>query len=482
MAGKLGQTLKQSQSLAITPQLQQAIKLLTLTHLEMTNVIAQEMVENPLLEEVGGEVSQEDIDREEHYREAESEDFKGPEIMDKNHDDFDWDKYVDSYNVNSSSAPNMNESYSSAEAPNYENIVSKGQTLYDHLLWQIRMEDLSTESYQFAEMILGSLNDDGFLDASFEELKNKANIESDDAQDVLQMIQHLDPIGCASHDTKEALLIQARTLENHSLLVEKIITHHLEQVYRKDYDKIIKQHGCSLEDIKEAELLIMTLNPRPGRLISPAEALYVVPDIYVKDVSGELVVSINDDGVPQLRVSKMYQNLIQQYKKSDKQAKEYLQEKLRSASWLIKSIENRQKTIVKVMNAIIKFQPDFFRKGPEFLKPLILRDVATEIEMHESTVSRVTTNKYVHTPIGVYELKYFFSSAIGGSSHGSKEIASEPLKLKIKQLIDNENPKKPLSDEKIATLLKQGGIEVARRTVAKYRESMNILSSAKRRR
>lgn len=482
MAVRMGQTLRQGQfqNQVMTPQLQQAIKMLTLTHLEMTDVIAQEMVENPLLEEVGGESTHEEVLQNAGPSEAQANDFSGPEIVEHARDDFDWDKYVDSFNTNSSTPSSSKESVSLEDTPNYENMVSKSMSLWDHLEWQVRMEALSPEKLEFASLVIGNIDQDGFLEIPFEELLKQTELDEYEAQDVMEIIQNLDPVGCASVDTKEALLIQARLLEQGSALVEMIIEKHLDLLYRKEYEKISKEFKCTLEEVKHAEMLIMTLQPRPGRAISSDETHYVVPDIYVKEVGDELVVELNDDGIPELRISKMYRSLIAQYKKSDPAAKEYLQEKLRSAMWLIKSIENRQRTIHKVMEAIVRYQPEFFRKGAEFLKPMILKNIAEEIGVHESTVSRVTTNKFVRTSLGTFELKYFFSSGLGGKD-GGQDIASESLKLKIKQLIQNENPTKPLSDDKISALLEQGGINVARRTVAKYRESLGILSSAKRR-
>src|SRR5690606_5014152 len=241
---------------------------------------------------------------------------------------------------------------------------------------------------------------------------------------------------------------------------------------------IAKDFGVSKEKVKDAELIIMSLNPKPGRLVSSDETQYIVPDIFVAEVGGEFVVQVNDEGVARLRISNLYKSLIKN-SNSNTDAKEFVQDKLRSALWLIKSIENRQKTIYKVAESIVRTQQEFFKKGPAFLKPMILKDIANEIGMHESTVSRVTTNKYMHTPIGTFELKYFFNAGIGGKN-GGIDIAGESLKLKIKELIASEDPRKPLSDQKIADILKKSDIEVARRTVAKYREMLNILPSSKR--
>lgn len=470
--------LKQTQSLVMTPQLQQAIKLLTLTHLQMTQEIAKEMVENPMLEESGGESTREELaQNEKGVKESKADDFSGPDIIDNSKDNFDWDKYVDSYNT-TSSTPHTKEVVSKSDAPNYENMVSRGDTLQEHLEWQLRMEELSENEWKLAKLIIHNINDEGYLEENMEELMAQCDLSREDAKEILYTIQHLDPVGCAARDLRECLLIQARALPDHVPLVEILIKDHLDDLIKKDFKKIASDTGIDIQRIKDAEYILHSLNPKPGRIVSAEETQYVIPDIYIKNIGGEFVVKLNDDGVPRLRVSNLYKNLIKQGEKND-ETTEYVQEKLRSALWLIKSIENRQKTIEKVTNAVLKYQPEFFKKGAAYLKPMILKDIANEIGVHESTVSRVTRNKFVHTPLGTFELKYFFNAGIGGKN-GGIDIANESLKLKIKELIDNEDKKKPLSDQKIADILSKSDIKVARRTVAKYRESMNILSSSKR--
>ncbi len=482
MAIKMSQGLRQSQSLMITPQLQQAIKLLTLTHLEMTTLISQEMVENPMLEEIDGEMDSHDSDdssREEmDAQEATSDNFSGPELIEGAKDTFDWDAYSESFNSSSSSSPNMKEASSPDDLPSYENMISKAQSLQEHLEWQLRMETLSAEDLNFALDIIGNIDDDGYLEIPFEDILARHALEKDHAIGMLGMVQHLDPVGCGAQNIEECLGVQARMLSERSPLVELILERNLKDLEKKDYAKIIKDFAVSKEKVKDAELIIMSLNPKPGRLISPEETQYVVPDIFVADVGGEFVVQINDEGVPRLRISNLYRSLIKSGQ-SDAEAKEFVQDKLRAALWLIKSIENRQKTITKVANSIVKTQQEFFKKGPAYLKPMILKDIAGEIGMHESTVSRVTTNKFMHTPIGTFELKYFFNTGIGGKN-GGIDIAGESLKLKIKEMVVNEDPKRPLSDQKISELLSTKDIVVARRTVAKYREMMGLAPSSKR--
>lgn len=479
MAVKLSQSLKQSQNLMMTPQLQQAIKLLTLTHLEMTDLIASEMVENPMLEESqpdkDAEYSSETMENQ--AKEATSENFEEKPMMSSDNDDFDWNSYIDSYN-NTSSTPNMASADPDSEY-NYENMVSGSQTLADHLLWQLQMEELEEKEREFAELLVHNINDDGYLEGSLEDLIKQSDIDSEVAKNLLELIQRLDPVGCGSSSLEDCLLAQARIAEERSPLLEKIIKSHLKDLQNRDYQKIAKATGTKAEMVKNAEMILRNFHPKPGRLVVAKETHYITPDIYVVEVGGEYVVKVNDDGVPRLKISKLYQSMLKQQGEQFEAAQEFVSEKLRSALWLIKSIQNRQRTIEKVSKAILSQQQEFFKKGPEFLKPMILKDVANEIGMHESTVSRVTTNKYMHTPIGMFELKYFFNSGIGGKN-GGIDVSSESLKLKIKQIVDNENPKKPFSDQKIVELLAREDLAVARRTVAKYREMLGILSSSKR--
>lgn len=482
MAIKIQQGLKQTQNLAMTPQLQQAIKLLTLTHLEMTNVIAEEMVENPMLEEIGGESEgdQDHNEGEDLNREATSEDFTETPIL-KDKDDFDWDSYADSFNSNSSTAPSMaSSSYDSDEMPSYENIISRGMNLAEHLEWQLKMENLSKGEWTLAHLIIGNLNDDGYLETNFEDLIIESGLERENAFDILEIIQRLDPVGCGASHLKECLLAQARIAEERSPLLEKLIREHLEDLQGKNFEKISKALSVSVEQIKKSALLLQNFHPKPGRLIASQDTHYILPDIFVVNVGGEFVVQVNDEGVPRLKISKLYQDMIRKGAghKTDA-ASEFVKDKLRAAEWLIKSIQNRQRTIEKVAKTIVARQQEFFKLGPKHLRPMVLKDVALEIGMHESTVSRVTTNKFMHTPIGTFELKYFFNSGIGGKE-GGLEIASEVLKLKIKAIFDAENPTKPLSDQKVVELLARESLTVARRTVTKYREMLGIDSSSKR--
>jgi len=343
MAVKMSQGLKQTQNLAMTPQLQQAIKLLTLTHLEMTNVIAEEMVENPMLEEAGGEGEVEVDASAEDNREATSEDFAEAPIM-KEKDDFDWDSYADSFNSNSS-APNMaTPSSDPDEMPTYENIVSKSMTLAEHLEWQLKMENLSETEWKLAHLIIGNINDDGYLEVNFEDLIAETGLKREDAFDVLEMVQRLDPVGCGAQNLQECLLAQARIAEERSPLLERIIRDHLEDLQGKNYEKIAKTLGVTSDQVKKTALLLQNFHPKPGRLVAAPDTHYILPDIFVVEVGGEFVVQVNDEGIPRLKISKLYQEMIKRGAghKND-EASEFVKEKLRSAEWLIKSIQNRQK-------------------------------------------------------------------------------------------------------------------------------------------
>lgn len=487
MAQKLHQGLHQTQTLAMTPQLQQAIKLLTLTHLEMTNVIAQEMVENPMLEEMSAGdnegASSNETDYQAERLEAQNQEVKAGDFDEApmvQKDDFDFQAYVEAYN-STSSTPNMATRDASEEAPNYENMVSKSMTLAEHLEWQLMMDELSDDEKKIAHLIIHNINDDGYLEVSFDEIVESSGVERAICQDVLESIQSLDPVGCGSTDLVECLLAQARIAEERSPLLEKIIRNHLEDLRHNDFEKISKATGVDKDRIKETALLLQNFHPKPGRLVSPGETHYIVPDIFIVEVAGEFVVQVNDEGVPRLRISQMYQNLLNANTAKNDPTREFVQDKLRAAMWLIKSIQNRQQTIYKTAKAIVRQQQEFFKKGPKYLKPMILKNVAEEIGMHESTVSRVTTNKYMHTPIGTFELKYFFNTGVGGKD-GGIDVSSEVLRMRIKEMIENESPKKPLSDQKIAELLSRDEVNIARRTVAKYREAMGIASSAIRKR
>jgi RNA polymerase sigma-54 factor len=473
----------------MTPQLQQAIKLLQLNRMELAEVINQELVENPVLEELAGPDEDTTPPAEEAANTPEAEQKRDEEAMTRplerqeeiltNKEDFNWESYIDDFNSTSSSAPSMKEI--NEELPTFESVLTKTTTLEDHLAWQLSMVNVTDQERKLGELIVGNLSDDGYLMANLEDLSKEASMELEDAEEVLKIIQNFDPVGVASRTLQECLMLQAKFMTPRQPLVEKIIGEHLNLLERKNYSGIARAMNVPVDKVIEATKLILELEPKPGRSFHTSDTQYITPDVYVYKVGEEFVIMLNEDGMPKLRISPYYKNILAEQKGAggNKVTKEYVQDKLRSAMWLIRSIHNRQKTIYKVTEAIVTRQKDFFIKGVQFLKPMILKDIANDIGMHESTISRVTTNKFVHTPVGIFELKYFFNSSIN-SADGTDSLASEAVKSKIKQMVSKEDARNPLSDQKIVELLKAENIDIARRTVAKYREMLNILSSAKR--
>lgn len=477
MAFEIKQSLKLSQQLVMTPQLQQAIKLLQLNRLELADVINQELMENPMLEEIVETVEQpEGVDA--AGGESSPETIEQPEpVSETSKEDMDFESYLEDVN-NNSSLPSVR--VSTEDLPSFENILTKTTTLEEHLEWQLSLSELQEEEKNFGHLVIGNLTDAGYLQVPVEDIARESGLELEDAFEVLKIMQRFDPLGVCSRDLQECLMIQAEFLTPRNELVEKIIQNHLPDLEKKNYNAIVKTLGISLDEVIVATKIILEFEPKPGRsFVETDNTQYITPDIYVHKIGEEFVISLNEDGMPKLRVSNYYKNVLQNAKKEGNLTKDYIQEKLRSAVWLIRSIHNRQKTIYKVTESIVKHQKEFFDKGVGVLKPMILKDVAQDIGMHESTVSRVTTNKYVHTPVGIFELKYFFNSGIA-SSDGGNDVASEAVKEKIRQLISKEDAARPLSDQRIVELLKAENIDIARRTVAKYRDLLGILSSAKR--
>jgi RNA polymerase sigma-54 factor len=491
MGLEIKQSLRLSQQLVMTPQLQQAIKLLQLNRMELAEVVNQEMMENPILEELSETPEGDNAPTEQDAGEApnpeieqtrDEDSFLKPKAQEEQlvagKDDFNWDSYIEEFNSSSSSAPSMREV--NEELPSFENVLTKTTTLEDHLQWQISMIALQDTERKLGELIIGNLTDDGYLNASLEDLAREASMELEDAEEVLKIVQNFDPLGVGSRNLQECLAIQAKFMNPRQPLVEQIIAHHLGDLERKNYQAASKALNVPLDKVIEAIKLILEFEPKPGRSFHTSDTQYISPDIYVYKLADEFVIVLNEDGMPKLRISPYYKNILASaQKEQNKVTKEYVQDKLRSAVWLIRSIHNRQKTIYKVTDAIVKRQRDFFEKGVQFLKPMILKDVANDIGMHESTISRVTTNKFVHTPVGIFELKYFFNSSINAAD-GSDALASEAVKEKIRQMISKEDQKNPLSDQKIVELLRIENIDIARRTVAKYRDMLGILSSGKR--
>ncbi len=469
MAVGLKQSLNLSQTLRMTPQLQQAIKLLQLSRLELEVAVRKEIDENPILEELaespGEDASSESSGTDETPQTQQDQD---PQKQ----DEFDWESYLEP-----TYKPMQSAGGGTDEIMNYENLISTTATLYDHLMWQMRNSGFNEEEQVLVGILVSYIDDDGYIKVPIEQIAIDENVSKEDIESVLPFVQEFDPPGVGARDLKECLLIQAKHIQEDTHDLTALINNHLKDLEKKNYEGIAKTMNRQLEDIIEMTKIIYSMDPKPGRQFMTNETQYVTPDVYVYKVGDDYMVSLNEDGLPRLRISNFYKNVLQGKGAKDT-THEYIQEKLRSAVWLIKSIHQRQRTIYKVTESIVKHQRDFFDRGSSFIKPMILRDIANDIGMHESTVSRVTTSKYVHTPRGIFELKYFFNSGINTDDGDS--LASESVKMKIKELVSAEEPKNPLSDQKIVDLLKKDGIQIARRTVAKYRDVLKILPSSKR--
>lgn len=473
------QVMKLSQNLVITPQLQQAIKLLQMTRMELETAVRSELEENPILEEAEI-LAQEDLERTKAAAADTGTDTTEVDAGDSNaqdpqkQDEFEWESYFEA-----NQKPPQNFRDGNEEIMNYENVISATTSLSDHLFWQVKMNGFSEEEEVAAEVLISAIDEDGYIKVPLAELAAEENVELALLEDTLTLIHEFDPPGVGARDLKECLLIQAKHLEEDTNDLVNLINNHLKDLEKKNYEAIAKSMGKDLEDVVEMCKIIYSMDPKPGRAFMPNDTHYVSPDVYVYKVGDDFVVSLNEDGLPRLKISNFYKNMLKGGKTNGDKTQDYIQDKLRSAVWLIKSIHQRQRTIYKVAESIVKQQREFFEKGGAFMRPMVLRDVANDIGMHESTVSRVTTGKYVHTPQGIYELKYFFNSGIN-SSDGGDALASESVKLKIRDLISKEDPKNPLSDQKLVEMLKEDGISIARRTVAKYRDVLKILPSSQR--
>ncbi|MBW2475055.1 MAG: RNA polymerase factor sigma-54 [Deltaproteobacteria bacterium] len=481
MALEIRQQLKLSQQLVMTPQLQQAIKLLQLSRMELMDVVREELEENPVLEE-GQETPEEKAQSEEELA-AENTDEAAPEALKEIEGDgdgmadIDWKTYLESYSLGGTTA----DSYEDDEdRPSYENLLTKKPSLTDHLMWQLGLSRLENREREVAAEIIGNVDDDGYLQVSIEELSAQIGCDPEQAEKVLTAVQDFDPPGVASRSLQECLLKQVEQLGMTEDAVGIILRDHINDLENRRYQVIARCLQIPLDDVFSAAKFISSLDPRPGSQFGQEDVHYIIPDIFVYKISDEYIVVLNDEGLPNLRINSFYRNALSGAEQLDEKAGEYIQEKLRGALWLIKSIHQRQRTIYRVTKSIVKFQRDFFDRGVEHLKPLVLRDVAEDIEMHESTVSRVTTNKYVQTPQGLFELKYFFNSGI--NTTGGDSVASESVKSKIKEIITAEDARKPFSDQKIVEILRGQGIDIARRTVTKYREMLGVGSSTQRKR
>jgi RNA polymerase sigma-54 factor len=504
MSMEIKQTLKLSQQLVMTPQLQQAIRLLQLSRLELIDEIRKELDGNPVL-----------ADEESDPRAREKNgDSKVPELLggavgsdgaigqseridgaldlekraeDKKVQEIDWEQFLENRTLQQ---PLPSGRGGFEDLPPIEQNLTKNLSLVDHLRWQLQMSDFVDSERRFAELVLGNLDDNGFLDLkgverdngertpdiTIEEMAAEIQLDPEDAIEVLRIMQEWDPVGCCSRDLRECLRVQAEVYGCDDLEMA-IIDKHLHNLEKHNYQAIARDLKVPVEEVYEAVKEIQKLESRPARNFTETDdkSIAITPDVYVIKDSEKFVVTDNDRGVQRLYINEALTKQLLR----DPQAKEFIGEKLRNAQWLIRAIEQRRKTIIRVTECIVEKQRDFFEKGVSFLKPMILRDVAEAVGMHESTISRVTTNKYVHTPQGLFELKYFFNSSIRRMAE--EDIASESVKQAIKKIIDAEDKQNPMSDQQIVEVLaKRDGIQIARRTVAKYREMLGILSSSKR--
>jgi RNA polymerase sigma-54 factor len=485
MALEIRQVQKLAQQLVMTPQLQQAIKLLQLSRIELQEMVTTELQENPVLEEVpAGEVEAAEQARSE-VQPGPAEQAEEPVLnrelsaVDKI-GTLDWQEYIDTHSNSMHGSLTAEAISEDGEGPpSWENSLTKKTSLEDHLIWQLRLSKISEKEENIGLYIIGNLNENGYLAMPLEDVCAATETTLEEAEAILRRIRFFDPVGVAARDLRECLLAQLESLGLSDHLAARIVADHLGHLESKRYEKLARELGVGIDEIADAAHVIGSLEPKPSRGFEQDEVRTVLPDVFVEKVGDDYVIYLNDDGVPRLRVSSLYRRMVGQEGEAEEQARQYLQEKVRAATWLIKSIQQRQQTLFRVTQSIFKFQREFLDYGVSQLKPMVLRDVAEDIHMHESTVSRATANKYVYTPQGLFELKFFFQSGIRGGN--GEDVASETVKEKIRGIIAAENPQKPYSDQHIAAMLSTNAIEIARRTVAKYREAMGILPSSKRR-
>ncbi len=477
MAMEMKLIFKQEMRLVPTPMLQQAIKLLQLSRMELAQAVHQEMVENPLLEELPEEELEEKEEEEnpvdpsldsigQTQEEPPSEKESDPLKYEQ-----DWDNYIQDNLSQGSSADNY------TERPSIEATYKREPSLADHLFWQLNLSVDSDLDKFIGSAIIGNIQNDGYCIAELEEIAEISQASEEDVLRVLRIIQTFEPNGVGAQTLRDCLLIQAKALPERLPLVETLIENYLERLNERYYQKIASELKIKVEEIIEAVKFIKTLDPKPGLQFSSEGFDYVIPDLVVVKGEAGYDVLLNDDGLPNIKISPYYRHLLKNT--SEPKTKEYLKKKYQSAEFLIKSIDKRRQTIYKVGNSIVKLQIEFFDHGVSHLKPMVLKDVARDIEMHESTVSRITTNKYIDTPQGIFELKFFFHSGIK-SFIGNNDMSSIRVKNMIQEIVKSEDPQKPLTDDEMVVALVKRNAKIARRTVTKYRKELNILPASKR--
>lgn len=472
MGLELRQNLKLTQQLVMTPQLQQAIKLLQLSRFELLEAVQLELLENPMLEEAPRELSEEVEAQAPPVEQRADVSFDDAELM----RNADWENYLGDFSSTTKQVQ-FKETEALEEMMSYEARLSGKPSLEGHLLWQLCLSNITEEEEAIGEAIIGNLDSLGYLTTSAEEIASETLSPLALVQSVLYRLQRFDPVGVAARSPKECLLIQLEVLGQDDPILISLVDEHLEDIEKRRYKPLLRKFKIQMEDLKAYLDIIQTLDPMPGASYGSDNTVFVSPDVFVYEYEGDFVIVMNDDGLPKLQLSPYYMDDTSLAVKGPD--REYLHDKMRSAMWLMKSLHQRQRTLYKVVESIVRFQRGFFEHGVTKLKPLILKDVADDIEMHESTVSRITTSKYVATPHGIFELKFFFNSAL--EMDDGTQVGSESVKAIIKKMVSEEDPKHPYSDEKIAAVLKETlDVNIARRTVAKYRAVLGIESSSKR--
>jgi len=463
---RTGLSLNLSQRLAMTPSLLQKIELLTLNLLELGDLLNQELAENPVLEEVPQQADGESSEKqEEEPKKDDGED---------NYEDFDYEYF---FGESLSPAPRSREWESGSEQPSFELFLATPPTLSDHLNWQLHLTEVSAEICEIAEFIIGNIDEDGYLMVAAEEIAESLQVSIGQVEEALRIVQNLDPIGVGSHDLQECLLLQIRAADLAGSLVERLVQDYLPLVKAKKFLELAKELDCGLEDVALAMETLRGFSPKPGEKYSSQSPTYIQPDVHIYKVADDYEIALNNDGLPKLRLSRGYRELLKK-KDVSKDTKSFVRERFRSAMDLLKSVDQRQQTIYRACDAIVKRQRNFLDQGAKHLKPMLIKDVAEELGVHSSTVSRVVSNKHAHTPQGVIELRKFFTSGIESADGGSLSVVQ--VKEKIKEIIANEDNKKPFSDQRIAALLNEQGVRITRRTVAKYRDQMRIPGSRER--
>lgn len=456
-----------SQRLAMTPSLLQKIELLTLNRLELSELLNEELAQNPVLEEAS-----DNQDSGSAERTAEDKDEKDSK---DDYEDFDYEYFFGEYLTPSS----RNRDWEPKDdRPSFELFLAKPSNLSDHLNWQLNLSEVPEGTHEIAYFIIGNIDEDGYLTLSIEHIAETLETSVEKVEEALGVVQGFDPIGVGSRDLKECLLLQICAADLQGSLAEKLVQDHLELVQAKKFKELARDLGCDLEEIGEALNVLRGFSPRPGQKYSSQKPIYIQPDVYFHKVGDSFQIVMNDDDLPRLRLSRVYRELLQR-KNIEKDTRRFIRERFRSAIELLRSLDQREQTIYRVCKTIVKRQQEFLERGAVHLKPMLIKDVAEELGVHSSTISRVVANKYAHSPQGVIELRKFFT--IGIESAAGENLSVIHVKEKIKKIVENENSGRPLSDQKISRLLNQDGIQITRRTVAKYRDQMRVPGSRERR-